>query len=134
MRYTVVISTYNRARSLIETLAALSRIRTARSWEVLVVDNRSTDDTATAVQKVARGYPVELRYIYEPTPGKYRAMNTAVGAARGEIIAATDDDAVVEPEWLERVDEALLSLQCDFVGGPVAPLWQQPPPAWLDLS
>ena len=134
MRYTVVISTYNRARSLIETLAALSRIRTARSWEVLVVDNRSTDDTAAAVQKIARGYPVELRYIYEPMPGKYRAMNTAVGAARGEIIAATDDDAVVEPEWLERADEALLSLQCDFVGGPVAPLWQQPPPAWLDLS
>ena len=134
MRYTVVISTHNRAGSLIETLTAVSRLRSTQSWEVLVVDNRSTDSTASVVRALASGYPAELRYIYEPTPGKYRAMNTAVGAARGEIIAATDDDAVVDPDWLERADEALLSLQCDFVGGPVAPLWQQPAPPWLDLS
>ena len=54
--------------------------------------------------------------------------------ARGEIIAATDDDAVVDPEWLDRADAALTDLRCDFVGGPVTPLWHQPPPAWLDLS
>jgi glycosyltransferase involved in cell wall biosynthesis len=134
MRYTVVISTYNRARSLSETLVALAQIQTTRSWEVLVVDNRSTDDTAAVATAMAAGYPVELRYLYEPTSGKYHAMNTAVRAARGEIIAATDDDAVVDPQWLERADDALQSLQCDFVGGPVAPLWQRPPPAWLDLS
>ncbi len=78
MRYTVVISTYNRARSLAETLAAVARIRTSRSWEVLVVDNHSTDDTEAVVRALAPGYPVELRYVYEPVHGKYAAMNTAV--------------------------------------------------------
>jgi glucosyl-dolichyl phosphate glucuronosyltransferase len=134
MRYTVLISTYNRARSLAETLAAVARIRTSRSWEVLVVDNHSTDDTEAVVRALAPGYPVELRYVYEPVHGKYAAMNTAVTAARGAIIAATDDDAVVDPEWLESADRVLVSLDCDFVGGPVTPLWQQAAPPWLDLS
>ena len=112
----------------------MARIRTPHPWEVLVVDNHSTDDTAAVVGAMASGYPAELRYVYEPVHGKYAAMNTAVAAARGEIIAATDDDAVVDPEWLESADRALASLRCDFVGGPVTPLWQQPPPSWLDLS
>ena len=85
MRYTVVISTYNRARSLAETLAAVARIRTSRSWEVLVVDNPSTDDTEAVVRALAPGYPVELRYVYEPVHGKYAAMNTAVIAPMTSI-------------------------------------------------
>ena len=40
----------------------------------------------------------------------------------------------MDPEWLDRADAALTELRCDFVGGPVTPLWHQPPPAWLDLS
>jgi glucosyl-dolichyl phosphate glucuronosyltransferase len=134
MRYTVIISTYNRADVLVSTLAALARLRTADPWEVLVVDNHSTDDTAAVVRGTARDYPVELRYIYEPAHGKYAAMNSAIAAARGDIIAATDDDAVVAPDWLDRAGAALDALQCDFVGGHVAPLWQQPPPPWLDLA
>jgi glycosyltransferase involved in cell wall biosynthesis len=134
MRYSVVISTYNRSASLADALAALARTRTSHRWEVLVVDNNSTDDTAAVVRRVTREYPVELRYIQEPTPGKYAAMNTAVGIARGEIVAATDDDAVVDPDWLERAGRALDELRCDFVGGPVTPLWEQAQPSWIDLS
>ena len=134
MRYTVVISTYNRSASLADALAALSRVRTAHPWEVLVVDNNSTDDTAAVVRRIAGDFPVELRYVHEPMPGKYAAMNTAIAVARGEIVAATDDDALVDPEWLERAGTAIDELRCDFVGGPVTPLWIQAPPRWLDLS
>jgi glucosyl-dolichyl phosphate glucuronosyltransferase len=134
MRYTVVISTYNRSASLADTLAALARTRTSHPWEVLVVDNNSTDDTAAVVRRLAGDYPVALRYIHEPTPGKYAAMNTAIAVAHGEIVAATDDDAVVNPDWLEQAGVALDELRCDFVGGPVSPLWGQAPPSWLDLS
>jgi glycosyltransferase involved in cell wall biosynthesis len=101
---------------------------------VLVVDNHSTDDTATVVREAARNFPVELRYVYEATEGKYAAMNTAIQAARGEIIAATDDDALVNADWLEQAGAALDLHQCDFVGGPVSPLWEEAPPAWLDLG
>jgi glucosyl-dolichyl phosphate glucuronosyltransferase len=134
MRYTVIISTYNRATSLAETLAALAKVTTPDRWEVLVVDNHSTDDTAAVVRAAIPAYPVELRYVYEPTEGKYAAMNTGIAAARGEIIAATDDDAVVAPDWLDQAGVALDELGCDFVGGLVTPLWSGPRPAWLNLS
>src|SRR5215213_11580936 len=134
MRYTVIISTYNRADVLASTLAALRRVRTPHPWEVVVVDNHSTDHTAAVVRAAARDYPVELQYVFEPTPGKYAAMNSGIAAARGEIIAATDDDAIVDPEWLEAAGAALDAMGCDFVGGPVTPLWPQRPPPWLDLA
>jgi glycosyltransferase involved in cell wall biosynthesis len=73
-----------------------------------------------------------LRYLVEPTQGKYAAMNSAIGASRGEIIAATDDDARVAPDWLDRAEAGLLEHDCGFVGGPVRPLWNRPPPTWID--
>jgi len=134
MRFTVLICTHNRSRHLASTLEVLSRVVTSQPWEVIVVDNNSTDDTADLVRRAAASYPVELRYILERIPGKYAAMNTGIAAARGEIIVSTDDDAWVDPGWLDRAAEALERHQCGFVGGPVAPLWDGEPPAWLDAS
>lgn len=134
MRFTVIIVTRNRAASLAEALAALSRTVTHEPWEVIVADNGSTDDTRSVVQSAARGYPVPLRYLHAPGGGKYAALNAAIGEAAGDVIAATDDDAVVGPEWLDRAGAALERLACDFVGGPVTALWQAPPPSWLDPS
>jgi len=133
MRYTVIIVTRNRARSLADTLAALSRTVTGDPWEVIVADNHSSDDTEFVVRSLARTFPVPLRYVYEPVDGKYAAMNTAIAAAEGEIIAATDDDAIVAPDWLDRAGAGLERMDCDFVGGPVTPLWEATPPSWLDL-
>jgi len=134
MRYTVIIVTRNRARTLADALASVARIVTTDPWEVIVADNHSTDDTEAVVRALARTYPVPLRYIFEPANGKYAALNTAIAAAEGDIIAATDDDAIVAPDWLDRAGAALDRLDCDFVGGRVAPLWEGTPPGWLDVS
>jgi glycosyltransferase involved in cell wall biosynthesis len=134
MRFSVIISTYNRARRLEETLRALARQETRESWEAIVVDNNSTDDTRRVVLDAAAWFPVALRYIHEPTAGKYAAMNTGLAASRGDIIAATDDDACVDPDWLQRAAEGLERHACGFVGGRVDPLWDGPPPSWLDAS
>jgi glycosyltransferase involved in cell wall biosynthesis len=99
---------------------------------VLVVDNGSTDNTEAVVREAAAWFPCDLRYIHEATTGKYTAMNTGIAAARGEIIAATDDDADVEPDWLDRAAEGLARHDCAFVGGAVFPRWNRTPPAWLD--
>jgi glucosyl-dolichyl phosphate glucuronosyltransferase len=130
-RSSVVIATYNRADFLAETLRHFTRQTTRRPWELIVVDNASTDATAAVVHELAGSFPVPLTYAFEPIPGKYRALNRGIRLASGGIIAATDDDALVAPDWLEQAVSALERLQCDFVGGPVRPIWGGPRPEWL---
>ena len=130
----IIICTANRAAILRDTLENLAHIRTPGGVELLVVDNRSTDDTPTVVQEIARGYPFPLRYLFQEEEGKYAALNLGIQAARGAIIAATDDDARFEVDWLERAADGLRRYDCDFVGGPVRPLWGGTKPEWLAES
>jgi len=82
MRFTVIIATYNRAAQLDDTLDHLAHVRTVQPWEVLVVDNSSSDETPNLIERRARDFPVELRYLLEPTQGKYAAMNSGIRASR----------------------------------------------------
>jgi len=59
----VVIATFNRAGDLGDTLGSLSQVQTARSWELIVVDNNSTDDTRGIVEKHSTTFPVDVRYV-----------------------------------------------------------------------
>lgn len=131
MRYSIVIATHNRARDLRETLRSLASLRPDGAWEVIVVDNNSTDDTRDVVLAATPEFPVELRYLTEPVQGRSAALNTGIRAARGRIIATTDDDVRVPADWLNAAGDALRSLQCDFVGGRVLPIWRAPRPEWL---
>jgi glucosyl-dolichyl phosphate glucuronosyltransferase len=132
--FTVIVVTHNRAAILRDTLAALSRLTYAGRWETLVVDNNSTDETEAEVRAAQPGFPVPLRYVFEGTPGKYWALNTGIKAAEGTFIAATDDDAYPEPDWLDRASDGFARLGCDFVGGPVYPVWHGSPPPWLNAK
>jgi len=131
MKFSVIIATHNRADSLRETLASQAQLSTKESWELIVVDNNSTDHTRAVVEEAAGNFPVELRYLFEGEQGKFVALNQAIQAARGEIIATTDDDAFAEPDWLDRAAEGLERFNCDFVGGRVLPVWGGPRPHWL---
>lgn len=131
MKFSVIIATYNRADSLRETLASQAKLSTKDEWELIVVDNNSTDHTRAVVEETARNFPVELRYLFEAEQGKFAALNQAILASRGEIIATTDDDAFAEPDWLDRAAEGLERFGCDFVGGKVLPVWGGPRPRWL---
>jgi glucosyl-dolichyl phosphate glucuronosyltransferase len=130
-RSSVVIATHNRADCLVETLHNFRRQTTRQPWELIVVDNASTDTTAAVVHELGRTFPVPLKYVFEPIPGKYRALNRGIRLASGRVVAATDDDALVAPDWLEQAERAFERLQCDFVGGPVRPIWGGPRPEWL---
>ena len=131
MKFSVIISTHNRAESLRETLASQAKLQTKEDWELIVVDNNSTDHTRAVVEETAKTFPVELRYLFEAEQGKFAALNQAIQASRGEIIATTDDDAFAEPDWLDRAAEGLERFDCDFVGGRVLPVWGGPRPQWL---
>jgi glycosyltransferase involved in cell wall biosynthesis len=132
---TVLICTYNRADLLAETLGALARTRTTLAWEVVVVDNNSADHTRSVIESQQAQYPVPLRYLFEPRQGNSFALNTGIAATHSTIIAFTDDDVRVSEEWLQEGCAPMLSDPAiDYTGGAVRPIWDAPPPAWVDLT
>jgi glycosyltransferase involved in cell wall biosynthesis len=135
---TVLIATYNRADLLDRTLASIARlrVRAGRRWDAIVVDNNSTDATRAVVERHASGFPAPLRYIFEARQGRSSALNAGIAAAAGTVLAMTDDDVIVDPGWLDAACDALLlpdDRSVAYAGGPVRPLWEAPPPPWLDL-
>ena len=132
---TVLICTYNRAGDLARTLETLARLCTSVTWEVIVVDNNSSDGTAEIVRRAAARFPVALRYVFEPRQGKSHALNTGLTSSRARVIAFTDDDVDVPAGWLDAAVRPLLErIDIDYTGGPVRPGWGAPPPRWLDES
>lgn len=134
---TVLIATYNRAPLLDETLASLARMRVGSGcrWEVIAVDNNSSDDTRAVVERRVPGFPVPLRYLFEGRQGRSSALNTGIAAANGTVLAFTDDDVRVAEGWLAAACTALGDeTGAGYAGGPVRPIWEVPPPRWLDLN
>lgn len=136
MQITVIICTYNRCRSLTRALAslALSVLSETIEWEVLVVDNNSSDQTKEAVEDFCRRYPGRFRYLFEPRRGKSHALNAGVLEAHGDILAFTDDDVVVEKMWLQNLTSVLHTERWAGSAGPVVPEPGFVPPRWLALD
>jgi glycosyltransferase involved in cell wall biosynthesis len=134
MTISVVIATYNRAALLDTALAALRRQQFAPGDEVLVVDNASTDETARVVRLASGDFPVPLRYLHEAEPGKTPALNTGLAAARGDILALTDDDVLVADDWIAAIRRAFASPDVALVGGRVDPRWEREAPRWLRVE
>lgn len=132
---TVLICTYNRAAYLAQTLDSIAALEVPSSiaWDVLVVDNNSSDDTRAVVEKRTRSYPVPLRYLFERRQGKSNALNAGISATAARAIVFTDDDVRVPRGWLAAALAPLLEREdIDYAGGPVRPIWGGPKPAWLD--
>jgi glucosyl-dolichyl phosphate glucuronosyltransferase len=133
MNITVILCTYNRCESLMKALAsiALSRLPESVSWEVLVVDNNSRDQTGDVVADFCRRYPDRFRYLFESQAGKSYALNRGIAEAQGDVLAFTDDDVTVEPMWLQKLTAPLLRGEWSGCGGRIFPAWSCPPPRWL---
>jgi glucosyl-dolichyl phosphate glucuronosyltransferase len=129
---TVAVCTWNRAKVLERTLAHLRQLRMPAGWdwELLIVDNGSTDSTRATAEHYSADLP--LRYVFEPQPGISFARNCAVRHARGEILLWTDDDALPDPDWAEKMLGAFEEFNADVVIGKVVPVWEQGhPPKWF---
>jgi glucosyl-dolichyl phosphate glucuronosyltransferase len=130
---TVLICTFNRAHDLERTLKTLSRIKARFPWDVIVVDNNSTDHTREVVHSCATEFLVPTQYLFEARQGKSNALNTGMNRARANIIVFTDDDVEMPEGWLEAAVRPLLDRSdIDYTGGPVRPAWGAPRPSWLD--
>lgn len=134
MDASVVIATHNRAGLLARTLDSLAAATAALgpACEVIVVDNNSSDDTATVVDARVRSFPCPLRRVLEHKQGKSYALNTGLLLSTGRIVVFTDDDVWIPAEWLTRaVDPLRARSDIDYTGGPVRGLWEVEPPAWI---
>ncbi len=110
----VVVCSYNGARTIRETLEHLARLRYP-SYEVIVVDDGSTDRTS----RIAAEFDVRL--IRTPNRGLSRARNVGLAAASGEIVAYLDDDAFPDPDWLTFLAASFRDTDHVGVGGPNVP-------------
>jgi glycosyltransferase involved in cell wall biosynthesis len=119
MDFSVIVCTYNRARNLPRCLGALARQSGTEgiAWEVLVVDNNSTDDTPAMVERLARELPITIRYARETQQGLNYARNTGVRESRGTYFSYVDDDIEVSPVWLASLYRNFLANDADAVGG-----------------
>ncbi len=136
MNVTVVLCTYNRCKSLAKTLKSLAALELPDSveWEVLVVDNNSKDQTQSVVEEYCRRYPERFRYFFEMRQGLSNARNAGIRQARGEIVAFTDDDVIVEPTWLGRLVASLHDTRWAGSGGRILPEPGFSPPPWLAID
>jgi glycosyltransferase involved in cell wall biosynthesis len=132
----VILCTYNRGRSLAKTLDSLAASEPSDSidWEVLVVDNNSTDGTREVAQDFCRRFPGRFRYLFEPKPGKSYALNAGIREASGEVLAFVDDDVTVAAQWLQNLTRALHTGEWAGAGGRIVLQWPSSLPSWLSIE
>lgn len=131
---TMLVCTYNRCNDLRELLETALAQDTGNkfTYEVLVVDNNSTDETRHVVEQFIADGHQNLRYLFEGKQGKSHALNSGLEAIRGWAYVITDDDFILPNNWLHGIYEGFRDhADVSFVSGKVLPLWRAEPPAWL---
>lgn len=134
MDVSVVICTHNRARLLRDVLVSLEQISLPAGCraEVVVVDNAGSDDTPAVITEFQDATQFRIKHLFEARIGKTHALNAAIPAAAGEVLAFIDDDHIVHEGYLEAVCRAArenpaFSLFC----GRILPNWDGSEPAWV---
>lgn len=133
MDVSIIICSYNRAESLKRTLVSLENmvVPDSLSWEIILIDNNSTDNTRDVVEEFKIQTGLNVLYVYERRQGKPYALNNGLSLVKGEIIAFTDDDVVVDKYWLANIVKSFKITNATCIGGKVMPIWEIPPPKWL---
>jgi glucosyl-dolichyl phosphate glucuronosyltransferase len=138
MNISVVLCTYNRCGTLGPAIASIlaSKLVPSLEWELVIVDNNSKDKTRPVIEDFVRNCPGRVRYLLETKQGLSHARNAGIDAARGEVIAFTDDDVTVEPDWLENLTSPLLGQKSRWAGaaGRIRQGENFSPPSWLPLQ
>jgi glycosyltransferase involved in cell wall biosynthesis len=113
----LVICTRNRRSTLGACLEYVERLESPGEWELIVVDNGSTDGTADLLKGFAEQSSFRVVLVSESQPSLGAARNAGIAKASGQIIAFTDDDCYVSPDFLIRILEIFKDERIGFMGG-----------------
>lgn len=129
----IIIPTYNRSSLISITLdSLLAQTYPSDKYEIVVVDNHSTDETATIVKDYEQRTEGRVRYFYEGRQGSHYARNNVVKHVRGELLYFTDDDMITDAHALEELVRVMVEHpEVGTATGRVLPKWQEQPTEWL---
>lgn len=130
-KLSVIIPTRNRSRELHNALVSItSQQIDQKLFEVIVVDNGSTDNTREIVCAFEKTFP-NLRYFYEERPGLHNGRHRGLKEAFGEILVFCDDDIIATKTWLSAIEESFQDSDVALVGGNNFPNFEVEPPQWI---
>lgn len=133
MHLSVIIPTRNRSSLLEKALQSLiAQTYSSDDFEVIIIDNGSTDETRNIVKSYREKLP-HLLCAYEPSPGLHVGRHAGLRIARGDILVYADDDIEAFPTWLEGIAESFEDPSVALVGGNNLPRYETPPPPWAEL-
>ena len=132
MKASVIVPTCNRALYLRDALHSVIRQDIdPETFEIIVVDNNSTDNTHEVTLQVEKSSSNHIRYVHEPVQGLHRARHRGADEARGDILVYAEDDIIASPGWLKSHLRHYADEHVVCVGGRVAPRWEGIPPSWV---
>ena len=133
LQISAIVCTYSNASLLRRTLDSLiKQTLPPREYEIVVVDNNSTDNTREVVREFEERASHQIKYVLETTQGLSAARNTGIKQSSGPIISFIDDDAEADPGWLAAVVKAFNQHpEAWGVGGNTFAIWDAERPAWL---
>lgn len=126
MKLSFIVCTYNRDKYLYTCLSHLAQNEHYESWELLVINNRSTDNTETECERFQTDFPqVHYHYYWEDKQGLSYARNKGIEQATGDWLIFLDDDALVEPHYVASLLQVLpLYPEAGAFGGPIIPFFE----------
>jgi glycosyltransferase involved in cell wall biosynthesis len=134
MKASVIVPTLNRSALLHETVSSIIRqTLPVDQYEVIVVDNGSTDNTREIAGSLIKNHPRhQIRYVYEPEPGMLAGRHRGTREAVGDLLIFVDDDIEAVPGWLTAIVSGFDDTQVQLVGGRNLPKYEIDPPAWME--
>lgn len=131
MTLSIIIPTNNRAEVLSFALRSIqNNVTTSNDYEVIVVDNGSTDHTKAICESYENSIP-NFRYIYDAEPGLLTGRHVGIEKANGEVLCFLDDDVELNPNYINGVITLFKDPNVTIATGPCLPKYEQYPPDWL---